>query len=342
MLFRSSADLSALLQTQTGKAAGNGIGKILGSFQLRSIGSRIAVSVIVLLTIAVGIVGWLGYSQQEELGAASVRARLKNTHEGVLEQLKAREDVGLLLARAFVAYPGIAEHIESNDRAWLSEKLAPLYGIAKNDLGYDLVTTQKQPGIALFRWHNPGTFGDDVTKRRQTVVQALATGQPRVGFEPALNSLAMFATVPVKIGDRVIAVIDLGTTIGQPLAEDLKKRLGVDIAFHLYSENKFTTLASTIPEKSLLSVEDRIAGMSSKLGVRDSHIGDTPVAVTAMPLLNFAGQPIGVIEVALDVSDIAQSLTARLKHLPVRRLRRNRSGTDRLALARARDWQADP
>ena len=305
MLFRSSTDLSVLLQAQTGKAAGNVISKILGSFQLRSIGPRIAVSVIALMTLAVASVGWFGYSQQQESGAASVQARLKNIHDRVLEQLKAREDVGLLLARAFVAYPGIAEHIESNDRAWLNEKLAPLYDIAKNDLGYDLVTTQKQPGIALFRWHNPGIFGDDVTKRRQTVVQALASGQPRVGLEPALNSLAMFATVPVKIGDRVVAVIDLGTTIGQPLAEDLKKRVGADIAFHLYSENKFKTLASTIPEKSLLSAEDRIAGMSSKLGVRDSHIGDTQVAVTAMPLLNFAGQPIGVIEVALDISDIA-------------------------------------
>ena len=306
MLFRSSADSSVLLQAQTGKAAGNASGKILSSFQLRSIGSRIAVSVIVLMTLAVASVGWFGYSQQQELGVASVQARLKNIHDRVLEQLKAHEDVGLLLARAFVAYPGIAEHIESNDRAWLNEKLAPLYGIAKNDSEYDLVTTQKPPGIALFRWHNPGTFGDDVTKRRQTVVQALASGQPRVGLEPALNSLAMFATVPVKIGDRVVAVIDLGTTIGQPLAEDLKKRVGADIAFHLYSENKFKTLASTIPEKSLLSVEDRIAGMSSKLGVRDSHIGDTQVAVTAMPLLNFAGQPIGVIEVALDISDIVR------------------------------------
>jgi len=305
MSSQSLADAPALRPAQQGEASGGFLRKILSSLQLRSIGSRIAISVIVLMTLAVGIVGWFGYSQQDELGAASIRARLKNTHERVLEQLKAREDLGLLLARAFVNYPGIAEHIESNDREWLREKLAPLYSIAKNNTGYDLVTTQKPPGIAVFRWHNPGTFGDDVTKRRQTVAQALSTGQPRVGLEPGLNSLAIFATVPVKIGNRVIAVIDAGTTIGQPLANDLKKRLGVDIAFHLYSENKFTTLASTIPEKSLLSAEDRIAAMSSKLGVRDSHIGETRVAVTAMPLLNFAGQPIGVIEFALDVSDIA-------------------------------------
>ena len=67
MLFRSSADSSVLLQAQTGKAAGNVISKILGSFQLRSIGPRIAVSVIVLMTLAVASVGWFGYSQQQEL-----------------------------------------------------------------------------------------------------------------------------------------------------------------------------------------------------------------------------------------------------------------------------------
>jgi len=278
--------------------------KLLGQLQIRSLGSRIAISVIALMTVAVGTVGWFGYSQQDELGAASVRARLKNTHERVLEQLKAREDIGLLLARGFVNYPHIAEHIESNDRAWLQDSLAPLYLVARNDLVFDLVTAHKPPGIAAYRWHNPATFGDDITKRRQTVTQVLSTGQPRVGFEPGLNSLAMFAVVPVKIADRVVGAVDVGTTIGQPLAEDLKKRLGVNIAFHMYSDNKFKTLASTIAEQTLLSDEDRVAGMSGKLGVRDSHIGNVQVAVTAVPLLNFAGQPIGVIEFALDISDI--------------------------------------
>ena len=41
--------------------------KALNSIHLRSIGSRISVSVIVLLVLAVGVVGWLGYTQQKEL-----------------------------------------------------------------------------------------------------------------------------------------------------------------------------------------------------------------------------------------------------------------------------------
>ena len=43
--------------------------KILGLLQLRSIGSRIALSVIVLIAISVGAIGWFSYSQQQELAA---------------------------------------------------------------------------------------------------------------------------------------------------------------------------------------------------------------------------------------------------------------------------------
>ena len=112
MSSQSSADSSALLPAQTGTAFSN----ILRSVQLRSIGSRIAVSVIVLMTAAVAVVGWFGYSQQQELGALSIKAQLKEANVRVVEQLKARERIGLTLAHAVASYPGIAEHIDSNDR----------------------------------------------------------------------------------------------------------------------------------------------------------------------------------------------------------------------------------
>ena len=314
MSSQSSADSSALLPAQTGTAFSN----ILRSVQLRSIGSRIAVSVIVLMTAAVAVVGWFGYSQQQELGALSIKAQLKEANVRVVEQLKARERIGLTLAHAVASYPGIAEHIDSNDRVWLSEKIAPLFHIARDEMGLDMITAHKAPGTVVYRWHNPKVFGDDVRQRRQSVVQTLQTGQPHAGLEPGRDTLGMFAVVPVRLGDRVSSVIDIGTSIGQPLAEDLEKNLGVNVAFHIYSENKFNTLASTIPAKSLLSTEDLLAGMSSKLGVRDGQIGDARVAVTAVPLLNFAGQPIGVIEIALDVSDfIARSHRALLVFLAV-------------------------
>ena len=44
--------------------------------------------------------------------------------------------------------------------------------------------------------------------------------------------------------------------------------------------------------------------MSARLDPRDAQIGEKYVAATATPLLNFAGKPIGVIEIVLDVSDM--------------------------------------
>jgi methyl-accepting chemotaxis protein len=277
---------------------------LLHFFQLRSIGSRIAVSVIMLMTLGVGIVGWFGYAQQRELGALSVEIRLKEAYERVLEQLQARERTGLALAEAIASYPGIGERMESGDRSWLIENGAPLFRIAR-DQGFDLFNVHKAPGIALVRWHAPETFGDSLTSRRQSVVKAITTGKPQVGLEPGRNSIAMFAVVPIRVGNRIVGVSDVGTPVGQPLVEDLKKRLGVDIAFHVLAQNEFETLASTVPNKTLLSFDDRKAAMSGRLPPRDVLIGQAAGAATAAPLLNFAGQPVGAIEIALDVSDIA-------------------------------------
>lgn len=44
--------------------------------------------------------------------------------------------------------------------------------------------------------------------------------------------------------------------------------------------------------------------MSAPLAARDVRSGEKYEAVTAAPLLNFAGKPIGVIEIALDVSNM--------------------------------------
>src|SRR5262249_45112745 len=79
---------------------------------------------------------------------------------------------------------------------------------------------------------------------------------------------------------------------------------GIDIAFHVFSDDKFETVAGTIPDKSLLSIEDRKAAMTARLDPRDRRLGDSYVAVTAAPLINFAGKPIGVIEIVLDVSNM--------------------------------------
>ena len=271
---------------------------------LKSIGSRIAASVLLLMVLSIGVISWFGYTQQRDLGSMSVEIRLQQAYDRVVEEIKARERIALMLAQSIANTPGIGQRVENDDRDWLIENMNGLFVTARDTQGLNLVNVHKAPGIAFVRWHNTKLFGDDLRSRRQSVVQAIASGQPRVGLEPGRDSLGLFAVVPIRNGEKIVAVSDVGTSIGQPLAEDLKKRLKIDVAFHVSSDGKFETLAGTVPNKSLLSADSLKSAMAARIEPRDTQIGATPVAVMAGPLVNFAGTPIGAIEIVLDISDI--------------------------------------
>ncbi len=101
---------------------------LLHFVQLRSIGSRIAVSVIALMILGVSVSS-AGSATRSSASSARCRSRfdLKEAYERVLEQLHARERTGLALAQAIANYPGIAERYRSGDRAWLIENGATLF-----------------------------------------------------------------------------------------------------------------------------------------------------------------------------------------------------------------------
>jgi methyl-accepting chemotaxis protein len=284
---------------------------------LNTIAGRIGASVMALLVLSTSTIGWFSYSQQKDLGALSVDVRLQQVSEAVNAALKAREQQMLTLAQGLASTPGLGERIEQNDRAWIIDNLTRLHRTSRDELGIDLVNFHKAPGIAFVRLHAPNDYGDDVRARRQSITQAIQTGRPQAGLEPGRDLLGLFAVVPIRVGERIVAVADAGTAIRQPFAEALKKRLNVDIAFHVAGNEGFETLAGTISGKSLLSVADRKAAMTAPLGARETSQDGKALVATAVPLLDFAGKPIGVIELVMDVSDIVARSSRALMVLAV-------------------------
>ena len=188
---------------------------------------------IVLILMAVGLVGWFGYSQQRDLNALSTDTQLKQAYDRVRDVLKARENQALTLSHAIANSPGFAEHLDRKDRDWLFENFTPTF-LAARAQGIDLINGFRPPGINEIRWHNPTVFGDSIVGRRLSVTTALSSGRPQAGLEQGLGkSLGLFAPVPVRIGDRIVGVVDAGSFITQTFADDIKKRLGVDVGFHV-------------------------------------------------------------------------------------------------------------
>jgi len=278
---------------------------LLQRLRLNSIGPRIGLSIIALVLLVATGIGWFCYAQQEQLAAMSIEVRLSETYDQVKEALKSREGEALVLSHAVANTPGVVEHIEANDRVWLLEKMGALAKTISERRGIDLANIHLANGKNLLRWHNPNIFGDDVATRRKSVRDALSSGKPQAGLEPGREFLGLFAVVPIRSGDKIIAVADAGTSLRQPFAEAMKKKLGIDIAFHVARDNAFDTLAGTVPNKTLLSDAERKSAMSDRIGTREVDLGGKAAVVSAAPLVNFAGAPIGVIEMVMDTSDIA-------------------------------------
>ena len=58
--------------------------------------------------------------------------------------------------------------------------------------GMPLITFQTPPAISFYVFTHPKVFGDDVSARRSTVVEANRTGKSIVGVEPGRDTLEHF------------------------------------------------------------------------------------------------------------------------------------------------------
>ena len=207
------------------------------------------------------------------------------------------------LALALAGEPDMAGLIESNAR----DALVARYGAAMPSIvkqgGITLITAVNAKGEAVARIHAPEKFGDDMTTRRKTIVDALKSGSLVAGIEPGRTAVSMFASAPIKRGDTVVGVIDAGTALTNDYFKAIAGQIGGEIVIHVLQEGKFVKQAATIDSDLL----DEAALKSVFEGTplrRDLTLGDRHFVIDAQPLKNFSGSIIGVMEVASDVTAV--------------------------------------
>ncbi|WP_296576976.1 cache domain-containing protein [Phreatobacter sp.] len=276
-----------------------GLGSLL---QLRTIGAKLMLSVTATALVAAGVVGIAGYFQQDALSDQAIESALVQRYEAVVAAMTEQGQRAEVAARTIANDPRVAESFLKDDRPALIAAVNTVAEPLKTSLGLALITFHKPDGTAMARAHAPQAFGDSTIGRRNTVRTALSTGNAVTGIEPGRDNVSIFSVVPVRNGDRVIGVTDIGAPLGLPFLNDLKRRFKVDIAMHLIQDGKVNSLGATFPEKTLLDLPVHQAAMQNPGQWRPSTIGGKPVAVLAGPLRNYSGQAIGTLEVAIDSS----------------------------------------
>ena len=165
-------------------------------FKIRSIAVRLILAISLTVAAACGILGTFSIVQQRSLTQLALDQQLKLQYDSVIAAIDYEGRAALAVSSVVAALPPVVDAIAREDR----DGLAALLGDAMKALtaqGIPLITFEKPPAHVVYRVHVPKVFGDDISARRSTVVEANRTGKQIVGVEPGREALSIFGITPI-------------------------------------------------------------------------------------------------------------------------------------------------
>jgi len=270
-------------------------------FKLRSIAARLILAISLTVAAACGILGSFSIMQQRALTRLALEQQLKLQYDSVIAALDYEGRAASAVSAAVAALPPVADAILKDDRnalmALLGESMKAL-----SRQGIPLLTFTRPPATIYLRIHDPKAFGEDVSARRVTIVEANQTGKPIVGVEPGRDTLANFAITPIIRDGKSIAVADVGVPFGKDFVDHAKQRFGVDLAVHWLDGSSFKTLSSTFGDRAVATQDELKSAFDGTALQRDATLDGHPAALYLGQIRNYTGAPIAVLEVVKDTT----------------------------------------
>src|ERR1700692_1071708 len=146
-------------------------------FKLRSLAARRVLAISLTVAAACGILGTFSILQQRALTQLALDQQLKLQYDSVIAALDYEGRAPLALSAVIAALPPVTDAIAKGDRDGLGALLGDAMKALKAQ-GIPLITFQTPPAVSFYRVHTPKIFGDDVSARRITGVDAIKNGKP--------------------------------------------------------------------------------------------------------------------------------------------------------------------
>ncbi|WFU72208.1 methyl-accepting chemotaxis protein [Bradyrhizobium sp. CB2312] len=282
-------------------------------FKIKSIAARLILAIALTVAVACAILSGFSITQQRALTRLALDQQLKLQYDSVIAAIDYEGRSALAVSAAIAALPPVGDAIVKGDR----DALGILLGDANKALkaqGIPLITFQLPPAVSFYRVHTPKSFGDDVSARRATVVEALKTGRQIVGVEPGREALGIFGMTTIVRDGKNIANVDIGAAFGKEFVDRAKKRFGIDLAVYSVDGKNLNKLSSTF-ETAVAKPDELKAAIDGAPLLREAELDGHPVAVYAGPIKNYAGQPVGVLEIIKDTTEYEAAFSAAERNL---------------------------
>src|SRR6185503_18990477 len=283
-------------------------------FKIRSIAVRLILAISLTVAVACGILGTFSIVQQRALTQLALDQQLKLQYDSVIAAIDYEGRAALAVSSVVAALPPVGEAVVKEDR----DGLAALLGDAMKALsaqGIPLITFQKPPATVVYRIHAPKVFGDDISSRRSTVVEATRTGKQIVGVEPGREALSIFGMTPIMRDGKSLGNVDVGAAFGKEFVDRAKKRFGIDLAVYSFDGKDFKKLSSTFGDEVVATSGELKGVFDGQPLRRDTTVNGRPAALYLGQIKNYAGRPVGLIEVIKDTTEYEAAAASSQRNL---------------------------
>lgn len=284
--------------------------KIIVLRSIRTVYARIQLGAALIAILTLAVILPVVLYEINVTAANSEEQALEGHYRTLVNQIGAEvrraETAAVLLAQM----PELQQAFADGQRERLIELLKGAFAELKKNHAITVMQFNLPPASVFLRVHNPEKFGDDVSATRPMLVKANTERVQVGGIEAGTSGLSIRGLMPVFHQGRHIGAVEVGTSFGQEFFERFKQDYGIDVAFHVkQADGGFKTYASTIGESAELldgaSLQKALAG---EVQLAHGELNGKPVSIYAKEIYDYAGKAIGVVELAVDRSQIQASM----------------------------------
>jgi methyl-accepting chemotaxis protein len=254
------------------------------------------------------VIGGLAWERQSSMTEQALQTELESDLAVIQDDIIAQKRAASALALTIASSPEVAPLILANDRQGLLSRFPNMKSV-KDSSGLEMITFSTATADVVARVHDPDVFSDNLKARRKMVVTALGDKRLVAGVETGRTAVSLFATAPVIQNDKVVGVADVGFKLVDSYFSRLAKQVNANVALYTKGADKFDKQASTYSGDSILAPAELQQAYDSGKMRRYAEQGGKHYAVEAVPLLDFSGTKVGVLEIASDITPLVAANT---------------------------------
>ncbi len=247
------------------------------------------------------------YTEREMVSLAH---QFDNLIESLLEQ-------NALAITTIAQIPAVQKAVAEGDKATLSALFDRQWPDIKA-AGVKQFQFHKPPATSLYRVHKPEKSGDDLASFRQTVVDVNRNQKAVAGLEAGVAGLGLRYVAPVSYEGLHVGSVEFGMALNRATFAEMLEDKTLDMAVYLDKQQALTPLIE--PAHSgleMLTPSEYAEVLSGGVVMRKLKYQNTHLVVRAIPLEDYSGKVIGVVEIIKDTSHLAGAIWSGIYSLVV-------------------------